>query len=142
MDADRIAEEIQRVSTFTLDGLPWMSPAPTAGPRGFAPWIRSLDGESGVYLVRDRESGDLLYVGESHKGRLYSTLTRHLQEWHGFGSGHSWDPADVEIAVVLTSPGAASAVQFYMVQRFGPVLNEVRGDGGIDREDTIEGVPF
>ncbi len=43
-------------------------------------WVRALRGHSGVYVIRDRASGETLYVGESHTGRLYQTLTRHFQE--------------------------------------------------------------
>jgi hypothetical protein len=42
-------------------------------------WIRALRGKSGVYVIRDRQTGETLYVGESHKGKLYETLTRHVQ---------------------------------------------------------------
>jgi excinuclease UvrABC nuclease subunit len=56
------------------------------GERGAAypAFIRALDGKSGVYAIR--RAGLLfttvLYVGESHTGNLYKTLTRHFQSWH------------------------------------------------------------
>jgi hypothetical protein len=45
-------------------------------------WVRALDGKSGVYVIREIQrdgSEETVYVGESHTGRLYDTLTRHLQ---------------------------------------------------------------
>ena len=45
-------------------------------------WIRALRGKSGVYIIRERQrdgSSPVVYVGESHAGRLYQTLTRHFQ---------------------------------------------------------------
>lgn len=45
-------------------------------------WIRALDGKSGVYVIREIQrdgSAETVYVGESHSGRLYDTLTRHFQ---------------------------------------------------------------
>jgi murein DD-endopeptidase MepM/ murein hydrolase activator NlpD len=41
-------------------------------------WIRELDGKAGVYVIRDADSHEILYVGSS-AGRLYDTLTRHFQ---------------------------------------------------------------
>jgi hypothetical protein len=42
-------------------------------------WIRELRDKSGVYVIRDRASREVLYVGESHGDNLYKTLTRHFQ---------------------------------------------------------------
>lgn len=51
----------------------------------FAPWVRALDGYSGAYVIAERPRGSgpavVVYVGESHAGRLYDTLTRHFQKW-------------------------------------------------------------
>jgi hypothetical protein len=47
-------------------------------------WVRALRGRSGVYIIRERQrdgSQPVVYVGESHAGRLYQTLTRHFQTW-------------------------------------------------------------
>ncbi len=49
----------------------------------FAPWLRKLYKRrvSGVYVIRDGSSHEVLYVGESHGATLYGTLTRHFQTW-------------------------------------------------------------
>ena len=47
-------------------------------------WVRDLDGKSGVYILRETQKDgttETVYVGESHSGRLYQTLTRHFQTW-------------------------------------------------------------
>lgn len=47
-------------------------------------WVRALDGKSGVYVIKEVQrdgSARTVYVGESHTGRLYQTLTRHFQTW-------------------------------------------------------------
>jgi hypothetical protein len=36
---------------------------------------------SGVYAIRDAATKAVLYVGESHTGRLRTTLQRHLEYW-------------------------------------------------------------
>ena len=50
------------------------------GERGdaYPQWVRDLKGKSGVYVIRDATSHEILYVGSS-SGRLYDTLTRHFQ---------------------------------------------------------------
>ena len=45
-------------------------------------WVRALKGKSGVYVIREQTRDDdaaIVYVGESHSGKLYETLTRHFQ---------------------------------------------------------------
>lgn len=36
---------------------------------------------SGVYVIIDAGTGAVLYVGESHTGRLFDTITRHFRKW-------------------------------------------------------------
>lgn len=52
------------------------------GERGeaYPDWVRALKGKAGVYIIRDAESYECLYVGSS-AGRLYDTLTRHFRIW-------------------------------------------------------------
>ncbi len=40
-----------------------------------------LHRRSGVYVIRSRETDRVLYVGESHTGRLKSTIMRHFYPW-------------------------------------------------------------
>jgi hypothetical protein len=50
------------------------------GDRGepYPDWVRALKGKAGVYIIRDADTHECLYVGSS-AGRLYDTLTRHFQ---------------------------------------------------------------
>jgi len=65
----------------------------------YAPWVRELKDRNGVYVIRGALDGDVYYVGESHSGRLYSTLTRHFQFWDGYTAGTTYDRDGVEVAV-------------------------------------------
>jgi len=113
------------VETITLD---FRSPLPNDGRRGFARWVRALDGQNGVYLIRDFASAEVLYVGESHTERLYDTLTRHLQQWNGFGSGPTFQPERVEVAVILTDePRDAVYLQYTLIQEYQPPYNDKDG---------------
>lgn len=87
------------------------------GHRGepYPEWLRALRGQSGVYVIR--ENGVVVYVGESHTGRVYETLTRHFQAWRRwksfwdgqYGEGHdpglTYDRSTVEVAVRVTDHG-------------------------------------
>jgi hypothetical protein len=42
-------------------------------------WLRALEGKTGVYMIA--EGDRIVYIGESHRGHLYGTITRHFQKW-------------------------------------------------------------
>lgn len=42
-------------------------------------WVKDTKGKSGVYVIK--QGGKVVYVGESHTGKLYQTMTRHFQTW-------------------------------------------------------------
>ena len=102
------------------------------GARGepYPEWVRSLKGESGVYVIR--QGGEAVYVGQSSAGKLYETLTRHLQGWRrykGFwrgqyGEGHdpglSYDRESVEVAVRVTAPADALDEEARLIRRLRP----------------------
>lgn len=104
------------------------------GARGndYPDWLRNLRGESGVYVIREAGSGEILYVGESHTGRVYETLTRHFQEWRrwkGFwrgqyGQGHdpglTYPRGRVEVAVRVTRADDAIDEEARLIRRLAP----------------------
>jgi hypothetical protein len=109
----------------------------SVGNRGdpYPEWVRNLRGRSGVYVIRERDADDeprIVYVGESHTGRLYETLTRHFQDWRrwkGFwrgqyGEGHdpglTYPRGDVEVAVRITSPSSALDEEARLIRRLRP----------------------
>ena len=71
--------------------------------RGFPAWIRGLRRANGVYLFRDVDTDEIVYVGESHTDRLYSTLTRHFQEWTDAydTAGVTYGREQVDVAVIV-----------------------------------------
>jgi hypothetical protein len=108
----------------------WLSPLSPDG-EGFADWLRELRGHgwNGVYLIRDARSREMLYIGESHTARLFETLTRHLYQWSGKGSGPSYHPAYVEVAVVLATTPLDDPVadQYALIQEYQPRDNVMDG---------------
>lgn len=101
--------------------------------------------QSGVYVIREKSTRRTVYVGESHSGKLYATLTRHFQEWRrgkafwgnaGFASkahdpGVTYERGDVEVAVILTSDEEARDAQDALINEFRPRDN-VTGNGDDD----------
>lgn len=102
----------------------------------FPKWLRDLDGKHGVYAIRTRGFifSTVVYVGESHTGNLYKTVTRHLQAWHRskkFWSGqyapsqtdpgHTYARGDCDVAVEVTKSGAkALALQTKWIRELKP----------------------
>lgn len=118
------------------------------GDRGepYPEWVRALKDEAGVYVIRDAETHEVLYVGSS-SGRLYDTLTRHLQTWRrykGFWRGQFAEGADpgltyprgkVEVAVRLTSPDDALDEEMRLIARLRPRDNQIG-------QPELEAAPF
>lgn len=90
---------------------------------------------SGIYAVTD-QAGKVLYVGESHSGRLYDTITRHFRDWSidpkndALGrrrGGTTYDRHRVRVCFVVTEPGTAQALQYAEIERLRPRDNSIDG---------------
>ena len=95
---------------------------PTHDGVNLAPWFAGLARQNGVYAIRDI-LGEVLYVGESHTGRLKKTLARHFQRWEGPTAGPTFDRRQVEVAVVITEPGQAVELQNEWIAKWQPRYN-------------------
>jgi hypothetical protein len=116
-----------------------------ASGEAYPQWVRDLKDQSGVYVIREIESGETVYVGSS-VGRLYDTLTRHFQTWRrykGFWKGQYAEGHDpgltyprdgVEVAVRLTKPSDALDEEARLIRRLRPRDNLLG--------QPIEEVPF
>ena len=108
---------------------------PAVAGGAYHPHLAELAGlkASGVYGILDRRSRKVLYVGESHTGRLYDTITRHFRQWRiGFNDGRGrrrggtmYDRDQVLVIFAVTPPAAAADVQFAEIQRLRPRDNEI-----------------
>lgn len=100
-------------------------------PGDFARWVRNLRRKSGVYVIRARgfvtgKPRKVLYVGESHSGKLYETLTRHFQSWEGPQEHTSYDRSKVCVSVKITTRGKAIEFQDKAILRLDPRDNTER----------------
>ncbi|MFT3693960.1 MAG: peptidoglycan DD-metalloendopeptidase family protein [Kofleriaceae bacterium] len=118
-----------------------------ASGEAYPEWVRSLKGKAGVYLIRERRSGELVYIGSS-AGRLYDTLTRHFQSWRRFKSywrgqyseGHdpglTYERSSIEVAVRLTPPTKSFDEEMRLIARMKP------RDNLIGQSIADDDVPF
>ncbi len=84
-------------------------------------WVRALKGKSGVYVIRSAGNDkQVLYVGESHTGRLYETLTRHFQAWSGRTAGPTYGRGAVRVAVKVTPAARAVDAQNRLICELMP----------------------
>ncbi|MFT3697693.1 MAG: peptidoglycan DD-metalloendopeptidase family protein [Kofleriaceae bacterium] len=102
-----------------------------ASGEAYPDWVRALKNKAGVYLIRERRSGELVYVGSS-AGRLYDTLTRHFQTWRRFkgfwrgqyGEGHdpglTYERSSVDVAIRITTPAASLDEEMRLIARMKP----------------------
>lgn len=93
-------------------------------------WVRDLKGKSGVYVIRER--GQVVYVGQSSAGKLYETLTRHLQGWRrwkgfwrsqyteGHDPGLTYERSKVEVAVRVLPADRAVDEEARLIRRLQP----------------------
>ncbi len=110
-------------------------PIGASGER-YPDWVRALKGKAGVYVIREIETREIVYVGSS-AGRLYDTLTRHFQTWRrakGFWRGQYGEGADpgltykrdrVEVAIRLTTTSASLDTEMQLIARLRPRDNQI-----------------
>jgi hypothetical protein len=121
----------------------------------YPPWVRELKGQSGVYLIRDAKTRELLYVGMSSTGNLYETLTRHLQQWRRWTKRGFWPgqfarsehdpgltyPRDrVEVAVRVMPENEALDEEIRLIRTLKPRDNLIGQQP--EPEAELEPIPF
>ena len=98
----------------------------SARTRGkFAPWLETTKGRSGVYVIRSTLTKTVLYVGESHSGTLYKTITRHFWDWGDRTKRHHYTVGvlPVEVGIRLMPASQAQDEQDRLIVRLRPRHN-------------------
>jgi hypothetical protein len=104
-------------------------------------WVRGLAGESGIYLIRDRETKEMLYVG---RGRidLKGALLRHFHQWgydrRGVHRRVLFDREAVEVKVYLVPVPWVVVTEADLIALHRPREN-ARPE---ESSRTLEEVPF
>ena len=114
------------------------------GGAAYHPNLAVLRGReaSGVYAILDTRRR-VLYVGESHTGRLYDTITRHFRRWRPSNDpqgrrrgGHEYDRFRVSVIYIVTPSDQAQDIQYAEIQRLEPK------DNSNDGSSVLEDAPF
>ena len=115
--------------------------APLDDRWSYPAWIRGLRRSNGVYVFRDRDSGEIVYVGESHSSRLYSTLTRHFQIWTDAydTAGVTYYREEVDIAVIVVPAEHANYLQNELICVLVPRDNRLQCAQLFGLDDDNEG---
>ena len=107
--------------------------------RAWNPKLAAYQKSSGVYVLRDKATGAVVYVGESHTGRLYRTMLRHFHDSSGkFAAMSEWvhhAPGRLEVLVFETPANEALEAEQEAIQWYDPIVNKV---GASEPDD----VPF
>ena len=90
---------------------------------------------SGVYIIAELATGRALYVGESHSGKLRSTLMRHFQVWNDTRPRATFDPRQCQIAWAQTAPDEALLYEAALIHQYQPTHN-------IDYPEIFTGCDF
>ncbi|MDD8018367.1 MAG: hypothetical protein PHP42_08335 [Bacteroidota bacterium] len=95
--------------------------------RRFPQWLNDLGNLSGAYIIRNKTSREILYVGESHTGRLANTIKRHFYSWldNTDREHFTFNDDAVEVAVRITPQKSAKGAQDNLIRRLLPKHNTV-----------------
>jgi len=106
--------------------------------RALSPWVAELTDKSGVYLIREKGLfGSIVYIGESHTGRLKKTLLRHFQHWTGKTKGPTFARSKVVIAIITTRKQNAVEFQNALIAEYRPALNVAGKPGFLETLLTV-----
>jgi hypothetical protein len=96
-------------------------------------WMQKLRKSSGVYAIRviGMWTNKVVYVGESHSGRLTKTIARHFAAWgrskswwsgmfSGTDPGRTYDRGECEVCFETCEPSKAIALQDRWIKELYP----------------------
>lgn len=104
----------------------------------YADRLENLRGRyaSGVYAFFDARTRECLYIGESHSGRLFDTITRHFRAWkinfardaqgRRYG-GRTYNREKIRMDFIETDERDAADTQYAEIQRLQPRDNVIDG---------------
>ena len=91
--------------------------------------LKRGDGRSGVYLIKDKADGKIVYVGFSN-GNLYDTLYRHFQFWKDISRTckvrFTYPKEGCLVRIIFTTPSRASVLEKWLISRILPRDNHIK----------------
>jgi hypothetical protein len=85
--------------------------------------------QSGVYLIKSKRSGKIVYVGYS-TSQLYRTLYRHFQQWKDISrtvqTRFTYSKTGYTVRVIFTTPARAASLEKYLIMKLQPRDNSLK----------------
>ena len=80
--------------------------------------------KSGVYLIKSRQTGKIMYVGHSETS-LKKTLYRHFQKWNDRAQDRFvYEPSRYMVKIYRTAPKIAPRLEKALIQKLSPPHNK------------------
>lgn len=88
--------------------------------------------QSGVYLIKSKRSGAIIYVGHSSTN-LYKTILRHFQTWNDRKQERFvYNKTGYTIRVIFTTPSRAALLEKYLILKLKPRDNKMKYENYLD----------
>lgn len=88
------------------------------------PQLRDTDKQAGVYLIKSKRTGEIIYIGYS-SSQLYKTILRHFQTWNDPQQERfTYSKGNYLIRVILTTPRRAALLEQYLILKYLPRDNK------------------
>lgn len=96
--------------------------------QGRTSWPRFVtDEKKGVYIIRDKRSGQIIYIGQS-TSNIYKTLYRHFQNWDDPTQYRVTYPKQGKEVAVFIVKNAREVLELerYLIIKYQPKDNEIK----------------
>lgn len=92
--------------------------------------------KSGVYLIKNKNSGEVVYVGYSGTN-LYRTLYRHFQEWNDREQRRRVYPKNsYKVRIIVCTPAQAERLEKYFINKIKPKDNNFQYEAQFDKKEN------
>lgn len=112
--------------------------------------FRNTYQKSGVYIIKDKKTNKILYVGGS-SNNVYRTMYRHFQEWSDKQKRATYKKFGTKIRVILGTKNQAFRLERYLTKKLDPrdidykyrqVELDFKDKKVIDAYKDAENIPF
>lgn len=97
--------------------------------------------QSGVYLISENETGDIVYVGYSENS-LYKTIYRHFQKWVDISrtvkTRFTYEKKGYKVRIIFTTPARAALLEKHLIVKIQPRDNGFKYDNYLFPEQEKE----
>tara|TARA_R100001163_G_scaffold35727_1_gene27453 strand:- start:1861 stop:2259 length:399 start_codon:yes stop_codon:yes gene_type:complete len=112
--------------------------------------FRNTYKKSGVYIIKDKKTNKILYVGGS-SNNVYRTMYRHYQEWSDQQKRATYKKFGTKVRVILGTKNQAYRLERYLTKKLDPrdidykyrqLELDLKDKKVIDAYKEAENIPF